>query len=195
MQVYTEQLNQTRNELAQLEGTQTEAEQATEVITSQMMQVKTQIAAQEDKTKRVIENARIDVLNAQQQDLAEHQARELYNQAMEQEREMLRADTLAHINANELRAANLLGTHKNRAALLSAVQKATGAEQQHLRDTLDRYDTLTSNNMLNRRAWEGGQRYDAATDTWDVPTQTSFDAWKQTQTSLPKARKFDKLDV
>ena len=47
IQVYTEQLNQTRNELAQLEGTQTEAEQATEEISDRMLQVKTAIAALE----------------------------------------------------------------------------------------------------------------------------------------------------
>ena len=47
VQVYTEQLEQTRLELAQLEGTQSEAEQATEAITDQMMQAKTQAAALE----------------------------------------------------------------------------------------------------------------------------------------------------
>ena len=47
VQVYTEQLAQTRNELAMLEGTQTEAEAATEKITDQMMRVKTQTAALE----------------------------------------------------------------------------------------------------------------------------------------------------
>ncbi len=47
IQIFTEQLNQTRNELAQLEGSQTEAEQATEAITDRMMQVKTQAAALE----------------------------------------------------------------------------------------------------------------------------------------------------
>ena len=47
VQIYTEQLARTRNELAQLEGSQTEAEQATETITNQMMQVKTQTAALE----------------------------------------------------------------------------------------------------------------------------------------------------
>ena len=47
VQVYTEQLAQTRNELAMLEGTQTEAEAATEKITDQMMHVKTQTAALE----------------------------------------------------------------------------------------------------------------------------------------------------
>ena len=47
VQVYTEQLNQTRNELTMLEGTQTEAEAATEKITDQMMLFKTQTAALE----------------------------------------------------------------------------------------------------------------------------------------------------
>ena len=47
VQVYTEQLAATRNELAQLEGSQTEAEAATEKITDQIMQVKTQAAALE----------------------------------------------------------------------------------------------------------------------------------------------------
>ena len=47
VQVYTEQLAQTRAELALLEGSQTEAEQITETITGNMMQVKTQIAALE----------------------------------------------------------------------------------------------------------------------------------------------------
>ena len=47
VQVYTEQLNQTRNELAQLEGSQTEAEQVTQTISDRMLQVKTQIAALE----------------------------------------------------------------------------------------------------------------------------------------------------
>ena len=47
VQVYTEQLVQTRAELSQLEGTQTEAEQATEAISDRMMQVKTQTAALE----------------------------------------------------------------------------------------------------------------------------------------------------
>ena len=47
VQVYSEQLAQTRNELAQLEGSQTEAEQATEAISDRMMQTKTQIAALE----------------------------------------------------------------------------------------------------------------------------------------------------
>ncbi len=46
-QIYTRQLDQTRNELAQLEGSQTEAEQATEAITERMLQVKTQTAALE----------------------------------------------------------------------------------------------------------------------------------------------------
>ena len=47
VQVYSEQLELTRNELAQLEGFQTEAEQATEAITDRMMQTKTCIAALE----------------------------------------------------------------------------------------------------------------------------------------------------
>ena len=47
VQVYTEQLELTRNELAQLEGFQTEAEQATEEISDRMMQTKTCIAALE----------------------------------------------------------------------------------------------------------------------------------------------------
>ena len=47
VQVYTEQLAQTRNELAMLEGSQTEAEAATEKITDLMMQTKTQSAALE----------------------------------------------------------------------------------------------------------------------------------------------------
>ena len=47
VQVYTEQLAQTRAELALLEGSQTEAEQITETITGNMMQVKTQTAALE----------------------------------------------------------------------------------------------------------------------------------------------------
>ena len=47
VQVYTEQLEQTRNELAMLEGSQTEAEQATEEISGRMLQVKTAIAALE----------------------------------------------------------------------------------------------------------------------------------------------------
>ena len=47
VQIYTEQLAQTRNELAMLEGDQTEAEAATEKITDQMMLLKTQAAALE----------------------------------------------------------------------------------------------------------------------------------------------------
>ena len=47
VQIYTEQLEQTRNELAMLEGSQTEAEQATEEISGRMLQVKTAIAALE----------------------------------------------------------------------------------------------------------------------------------------------------
>ena len=47
IQVYTQQLEQTRQELALLEGSQTEAEQITETITGQMLQLKTQAAALE----------------------------------------------------------------------------------------------------------------------------------------------------
>ena len=47
IQVYTQQLEQTRQELTLLEGSQTEAEQITETITGQMLQLKTQAAALE----------------------------------------------------------------------------------------------------------------------------------------------------
>ena len=47
VQIYTEQLVQTRLDLAQLEGSQTEAEQATEEISGKMLQVKTEAAALE----------------------------------------------------------------------------------------------------------------------------------------------------
>ena len=47
IQIYTEQLEQTRMELEQLEGTQSEAEQATEEITGRMMELRTQAAAME----------------------------------------------------------------------------------------------------------------------------------------------------
>ena len=47
VQIYTEQLAQTRLELEQLEGSQTEAEQATEKISGRMLQMKTEAAALE----------------------------------------------------------------------------------------------------------------------------------------------------
>ena len=47
VQIYTEQLAQTRLELAQLEGSQTEAEQATEEISGKMLQMRTEAAALE----------------------------------------------------------------------------------------------------------------------------------------------------
>ena len=64
IQIFTAQLEQTRNELAQLEGFQTEAEQATEAITDRMMQVKTQAAALE--AEQTTERAHIEDLKGLQ---------------------------------------------------------------------------------------------------------------------------------